>query len=1126
MSKYFLAVCFALSLTLVGTSSAQDKPEVEAVEIETPPGEAQSPDKADNQPEEPEETEAHKALIAAIKGLQFRAIGPALMSGRVGDFAIDPRDSSTRYAAICSGGVWKTTDAGVTWKPIFDGQGSYSIGCVTIDPTNPNVVWVGSGENNSQRSVSFGDGVYRSTDNGASWKNMGLKESEHIGMIAVDPRDGDRVFVAAQGPLWKSGGERGLYRTTDGGQNWEQVLNISVDTGVNEVHFDPRDPDTIYASAYQRQRRVWTLIDGGPESGIWKSTDGGDTWRKINSGLPGGDKGRIGLAVAPGNPDVLYAIVEAAEGKGGVYRSTDRGERWTRRSGYMTSSPQYYNELVADPHDVDRLYALDTFLQVSIDGGKTWSRVPGKNRHVDDHALWIDPGDENHLMVGCDGGIYETWNRGGDWRFVSNLPVTQFYRVAVDYAEPFYNIYGGTQDNSTLGGPSRTFDRGGIMNQDWFVVVGGDGFEPQIDPTDPNIVYGQWQHGGLVRRDRRSGQIVSIRPRPAPGEEPTVFNWDSPLLISPHSHTRLYFAGRRLWKSENRGEDWTAVSGNLTRQLDRNALEIMGKIQKPEAVAKHSSTSIYGNIVALSESPLVEGLLYVGTDDGLVQVSEDGGGTWRRLEVEAIEGVPELTYVSCLRASETDADTVFLTLDNHKMGDFKPYVYRSDDRGRTWVSIAGDLPERHIAYAIAQDGENPSLLFCGTEFGAYCTIDGGETWVKLSGTPTIAVRDIEIQRRENDLVLGTFGRGFYVLDDYSMLRTISEDLFEQDAAVFEVRDPVLYLQRTQYGGAGGKGWQGSTLYSASNPPYGAALTYFIKEKIKTLKEQRNETIKDATKDEEAWDYPTIEQFKAEDRQREPRILLVLRDADGNIVRRIVGDRGNGVHRTYWNLRLTSMRPIKFASGNKSPWSSRPDGPLAAPGTYSVEVMREVDGQVETLAGSTEFELRPIGYGSLSAADRAALEAFQKKVAVLQGAVQSTLIVANEADTRLQHLRQAILETPNADPAWFEREQEMRGRLDDLLIALRGDPTLGKRFEPAPPSITNRVSSIVGRLWDSDLAPAQSDRDQYRYAGEGLTDVLGKLHTLIEWDIPSLEQDLEAAGAPWTPGRLPDWEFKP
>ena len=498
-----------------------------------------------------EESKKKEGSPEVFSSLKLRSIGPALMSGRIGDFAVDPNDYSHYFVAVCSGGVWKTTNAGATFTPVFDRQAAYSIGCVTMDPNNSNVVWVGAGENNSQRSVSFGDGVYLSRDGGKSWKNMGLKESEHIGMIAIDPRDSNVVYVAAQGPLWRSGGERGLYKTTNGGKSWTRILHISDDTGVNEVHMDPRDPDLLYASSYQRRRRVWTLINGGPESAIYKSSDAGKTWRKLTRGVPGGDKGRIGLDISPANPDVVYAIIEAADGKGGFFRSSDRGESWSKRSSYMTSSPQYYNEIICDPIEVDRVYSLNTLLQVTEDGGRTFSPAPRSRRHVDDHALWINPDNNKHLLVGCDGGIYDSYDRGQNWNYKPNLPITQFYRVSVDNSTPFYYVYGGTQDNNTLGGPSRTTNRTGIVNADWFVTVGGDGFETQVDPEDPNIVYSQWQYGGLVRHDRRSGEVVDIKPREAPGETPIRWNWDSPLIISPHDHKRLYFGGNILFRSDD-----------------------------------------------------------------------------------------------------------------------------------------------------------------------------------------------------------------------------------------------------------------------------------------------------------------------------------------------------------------------------------------------------------------------------------------------------------------------------------------------------------------------------------------------------------------------------------------------
>lgn len=1073
--------------------------------------------------EEPEVTEEEKQdepelSASAFGGLRFRSVGPALMSGRIGDFAVNPDRPAEYFVAVASGNVWKTVNNGTTFEPVFDSYGAYSIGCVTLDPTNPHVVWVGTGENNSQRSVAWGDGVYKSLDGGKSWKNMGLPESEHIGMITIDPRNPDRVFVASQGPLWRSGGDRGLYRTTDGGETWERVLHISDETGVNEVHIDPRNPDTLYASAYQRRRHVWTLINGGPESGLWKSTDGGDTWRQINKGLPSEDKGRIGLGVSPVNPDVLYAIVEAALDKSGFFRSTDRGETWTKMSGHKTSSPQYYNEITCDPVDVDTVYSLDTYLHVTRDGGKTFQRVPRKHRHVDDHALWINPADPGHMIVGSDGGIYDTWDGGEHWRYIPNLPVTQFYRVNVDQSLPFYYIYGGTQDNNSQGGPSRTTRREGITNEDWFITVGGDGYETVVDPTDTNIVYSQWQYGGLIRYDRRSGEIVDIKPMERPGDEPYVFNWDTPLIMSPHLHTRLYFAGNYLFRSDDRGDSWRIVSPNLTRGLDRNALEVMGTIQKPDAVAKHNSTSIYGNSVSLDESPLVEGLLYVGTDDGLIHISEDAGRNWRTVRSEDLPGVPELTYVSCLYASHTHADTVFVTFNNHKMGDFAPYVYRSDDRGRTWRSIAGNLDKPQVCWTIRQDHVNPDLLFLGTEFAAFFTVDGGGNWIKMSGVPTIAVRDIEIQRRENDVVLGTFGRGFYVLDDYSPLRTVNEQVLKAPVTLFPVKDAPLYIEWSRLGGTDGKGWQGATFFAAPNPPFGAVFTYHLGEKIMSLSEQRREREK--TDD---WTYPAMDEFRAEDRELEPRVVLTVRDRAGQIIRRVTAPRGKGFHRVAWDLRFPSEQPVRLGSESVPDWGMPARGPLVAPGEFTVTVELERDGTFTRLAGPETFSVYSLELATLSADDPDAVLAFAREAGELRRAVSGATRALGEAENRIRHLRQAVLDTPGAGPEYMERIEKIRLELEGLGVELRGDRTVSSRQEAQTPSISGRIGAVVGAMTDVTSPPTATHREQYGYAREMYTRVQSALHRVIGRDLVELENDLERIGAPWTPGRLPEYQ---
>lgn len=1071
---------------------------------------------------QPAEEPVDVMSAGTFAGLKLRSLGPALSSGRIGDFAVNPSNPAHYFVAVASGGVWKTTNAGTTWTPVFDDQGAFSIGCVTMDPHNAHVVWVGTGENNSQRSVAFGDGVYKSLDGGKNWTNVGLKDSEHIGMIAIDPRDSDVVYVAAQGPLWRSGGDRGLYKTTDGGQTWERILHISDDTGVNEVHLDPRDPDVLYASSYQRRRHVWTLINGGPEGAIYKSTDAGKNWRKLTKGIPDVDLGRIGLDLSPANPDVIYAIIEAADGKSGFFRSLDRGETWEKRSDYTTTSPQYYNEIVCDPLEVDRVYALDTILHVTEDGGKSLQRMPRENRHVDDHALWINPKDNNHLIVGSDGGIYETYDRGAAWRYMPNLPVTQFYRVSADNSVPFYYVYGGTQDNSSVGGPSRTIDRIGVANEHWFVTVGGDGYKTQVDPDDPNIVYSQWQYGGLVRHDRRSGEVLDIKPREAPGDEPYRWNWNTPFIISPHNPKRLYFAANILFRSDDGGLSWQKISGDLTRQLSRDALEIMGRVWVADAVAKHWNTSFYGNCVSLSESPLLEGLIYVGTDDGLIQITEDGGRTWRK--VEQIEGIPDLTYVSSLLASQHEPHTVYATFDNHKKGDFKPYVLKSTDRGRTWKPIAGDLPERHFAHSFAEDHMNPKLLFAGTEFGCFFTIDGGTQWIKLKGgMPIISVRDIDIQERENDLVLGTFGRGIYILDNYTPLRHVNRALLEQDVLLFPVKDALRYIETGRLRGGNGKGSQGASYYAAENPPYGAVFTYYLKDKLKTRKEQRHEAEKDAIKKGETPPYPSIEDLRAEQEEQTPAIVLEVRDADGEVVRRIEGPRDKGLHRVTWDLRYPARTPVSLrAEEDRAPWWTPPSGPLALPGTYTVSLAKRVHDAVVPLADPQTFNVIPLELATFAAQDRDAVLAFHQMVSRLRRAVEGASRAAGEAQERIDHVRAAVLATPPADSALLAEVEQLDQRLRDLILRLRGDALRDDRQEPRPPSIGDRVNNLVGQ-WDTTSPPTETHRRDYQHAGQEFSEVLPALRTLMEQDLRALEAKLEDLGAPWTPGRIPTWK---
>ena len=1108
------------SLFAFSTQAQRETPKDSRADQDKPAQEASSKPKEEPKKEEPRRP-ADPMSSPTFNGLKLRSIGPAFTSGRVCSIAVDPTDHSRYYVGVASGGVWKTTNSGTTWAPIFDNEASYSIGTITIDPKNPFTVWVGSGENNSQRSVSYGDGVYRSDDGGRSWKNVGLKTSEHVGRIVIDPRNSDHVYVAAQGPLWSAGGDRGLFKTTDGGKSWKNVLSISENTGVTDVVIDANNPDTLYAASYQRRRHVWTFIDGGPESAIYKSTDAGATWNKLRAGLPNVDMGRIGLAISPVDTNVIYATIEAADRRGGIFRSTDRGGSWERRNEFDTTA-MYYAQIFADPKDVDRIYVMSVFVMVSDDAGRTLRRLGEKSKHVDNHVIWIDPGDTRHYLVGCDGGVYESFDRGTNWDFKSNMPVGQFYDVTTDNSAPFYNVYGGMQDNYSVGGPAHTRSASGIVNSDWFVTQGGDGFRTQVDPEDPNTIYAELQYGTIVRFDKRTGERMGIQPTEKSGEEGYRFNWDSPFIISPHSHTRLYFAADKLFRSDDRGDSWKLISPQLSRGLDRNKLPVMGKIWGPDAVAKHASTDPFGNASALAESPKKEGLIYAGTDDGLIQVTEDAGKNWRK--IDSFPGVPEMTYVSRVIASQHDADTVYAAFENHKRGDFAPYLLKSTDRGKSWVSLKSNLPANGPVLAIAEDHVKPELLFVGTEFGLFFTIDGGKKWIQLKGgLPTISVRDLAIQKRENDLVVATFGRSLYVLDNYAPLRTLKSETLSQEAALFPIKDSMMYIQSQPLGGRG-KSFQGESFYTADNPPYGATFTYYLKEAPKTRKQKRQEAEKEAERKNSPLPYPSLSELSSEEEEEAPAMIFTVTDSAGRIVRRLNAPLTTGVNRVSWDLRYPAptLAPVRPPDADEDPFAEPPGGPLVMPGKYSVSMSRRVNGVTTPLSSPQEFSVFVEGQSSMPAADRASLVEFQQKVARLQRAVSGALETANQLKTRLGQIKRALHETPAAEAKLTDDAGALDKQTNDILRALRGDNALRARQETLPPSILERVGRIVSDQRMSTAAPTQTQRDQYGAAAREFEQVLARLRALIEGDLARLEKAMEAAGAPWTPGRIPEW----
>ncbi len=1041
-----------------------------------------------------------------LSGIAFREIGPATTSGRIADLAVAPNNHDVYYVAAASGGVWKTTNHGVTFNPIFDGQGSYSIGCITIDPNNSNVLWVGTGENNNQRSVAYGDGLYKSEDGGKSWTKVGLENSEHIGMIAVDPRNSDVVYVAAYGPLWSAGGDRGLYKTTDGGASWEKILDISEHTGVNEVHLDPRNPDVIYATAHQRRRHVWTYISGGPESAIYKSTDGGANFEKLSRGLPSGDVGRIGMDISPVNPDVLYACIEGS----GFYRSNNRGASWSRMSGHETSG-NYYVEIFASPHDLNTVYSMDTYAAFTTDGGRSFNRVPEGGKHVDNHAMWIDPNDANHFMMGCDGGLYETWDNASNWHYKPNLPITQFYRVTVDNSEPFYYVYGGTQDNFSLGGPSRTTHDRGIVNSDWFVTNTGDGFESQIDPIDPNIVYAQAQYGWLVRFDKRSGETVPIKPDVPRGEAPLRWNWDAPLLISPHDNKTLYFAANRVFKSTDQGNSWSLISPDLSQQIDRNELPVMDKVWSMDAVSKNRSTTIYGNIVSLNESPLAQGLIYVGTDDGLIQVTDNDGQNWTAYS--EFPGVPANTYVNDLEPSLHNDQVVFAVFNNHKNGDFNPYVYRSDNRGQSWTNIGEGLPEGSV-YTLVQDHVDADLLFVGTEWGVYFTNDGGQNWKKLgAGLPTIAVRDIDVQRRENDLALATFGRGFFILDDYSPLRNLDEGVFEEDAHIFPIKDGLVF-QTSNPLGYGAPGFLGASYFMADNPEIGATFTYYIKESIKSPTSERQS----AEADMETITYPSAEEIRNEDRYQTAYLTFVIRDEAGNEIRRINKLQGTGVQRFTWDGQMQSK---SYFSTRGEPTTNMGTTGFAPAGTYSVQIYRTANGITEALTEATSFQLNHLNNATFVGDD---LEKNDFNTE-LDAAYRDLSAVSQELDRqqeRISELEAIVRGTPGVPMEFLAQLREIDNQLADISIVLNGDQSLTRREFETTTSLSEILGISAWGAYSSSAAPTQTQRDGLTTVAEELQGIISQLEQSAD-ALLIIKTQAYAYGAPYLEGDLPENE---
>ncbi|HEV7682763.1 MAG TPA: hypothetical protein VGO68_11615 [Pyrinomonadaceae bacterium] len=998
-----------------------------------------------------------------LKNLQFRAIGPANMGGRIDDIAVVENNPSTYYVGVATGGVWKTTNNGTTFDPIFDEQGSTSIGDIAIAPNDPSIVWVGTGEPNNRQSSSWGDGIYRSLDAGKTWQNMGLRDSKHIGRVVIDSRDPNIVYAAVVGHLWGPNKERGVFKTTDGGKTWNNVLFINEDTGVTDLAMDPDSPMTLYAAAYQRRRTPWGFNGGGTGSAIYKTVDGGATWTKLTKGLPEGITGRIGLDVYRRDSNIIYALVENA--KGGTFRSDDRGETW-RRISDLTSRPMYYSQIRIDPNNDQRLWQLAANMYNSDDGGKTWNSNLVQRIHGDFHALWIDPANSNHVLAGSDGGMHASYDRGRTWDFINTIPLGQFYEVTLDNQKPFW-VYGGLQDNGSWAGPSGTLNQEGITNDDWFRTGGGDGFYSVVDPTDPSIIYVESQNGSVSRLELKTGERKSIRPEARPGEKRYRFDWNSPIVISPHNNRTIYFGGNRVFRSADRGNTWS-WSDDLTKDQDREKLPIMGALPSKETLSRHDGVETFGQVVTLAESPLKEGLLYAGTDDGNLQVSRDSGKTWKNV-IEKVPGVPKNTYVSRVVPSKYAEGTAYLTLDGHRADDYNTYMFVTTDFGESWKNIKANVPAGVTARVIREHPRNQNLLFLGTEFGAYVSFDRGGRWTRLKGNlPLVRIDDIQIHARDNALVLATHGRSIWVLDDLSPLERASESILTSDVHLFDLA-PATHFRLY-----GRKGNTGHKWFAAPNPPYGAVINYYVKDKPKD------------------------------------DVKVTITDASGAVVRDLKGTKEAGLNRIVWDLRLNPAAPPPPGQGEGGGgFFGAPRGPRVQPGVYTVKVAagdKSASGNV-TVQEDPRIQIVETDRGKLNEAIA--------KVYALQKSVEGARKTMQSLKTQLTTLQASLKDNPEVAKPVNESVQKLSDTLNTIQKKLVSTTDLTGNAGPALPDeprpLAQQINGVAGGLDSYTAAPTADELVRIEDLSRQLQDFIAELNKFISEDVANLNKQLRDSG---------------
>jgi photosystem II stability/assembly factor-like uncharacterized protein len=1032
---------------------------------------------------------SNSSATSPFDKLQFREIGPATPGGRIDDFAVLENNPAVFYVATATGGLLKTTNNGTTFESVFDNEATSSIGDVAIAPNDPNLVWVGTGENNNRQSSSWGDGVYKSTDGGKTWKNMGLRNSKHIARIIVDPVDHDVVYVAALGSLWGPGGDRGVYKTGDGGLTWNRVLATDENTGATELVMDPSNNKTLYAATYQRRRSTWGMNGGGPGGAIWKSTDAGRSWAKLTKGMPEGPLGRIGMDIYRRDPNLVYARIESPK-ESGVYRSEDAGASWTKMSN-TNPRPMYFSQIRVDPNNDQRIYVLGVQLHVSDDGGKTFRNDGARKIHVDFHAMWINPNNSDHLMIGGDGGIGISYDRSRNYLFLRNTNLSQFYHVAYDFKTP-YTVCGGLQDNNTWCGPSAARSSGGIGNDEWWIIGGGDGFVAQIDPADSRVMYSESQDGRMNRVDRMTNERKTIRPEPPEGEKPYRWNWDTPMLISPHNPATVFVCANRVLKSTDRGHSWKPISPDLTTDADRDTIELMGVKGKDIAIAKNDGVGSYPNLVSFAESPKKAGLYYAGSDDGVVSVSRDDGANWANV-TSKVPGLPQNTYVSELKPSRFDEATVYATFDGHRLNDFNTYVYASRDYGQTWQSIAGDLPKGQsgqsgqsgqfgeVARTITEDLKNPDVLYLGTERGLYVTLDRGKQWTRVKANlPTVPIYEITLHPRDNAMILATHGRGVWILDDLTPFQQFAAAR-SKDAFLFDIRAAA----QSNQAGDRMREFEGDAQFLGKNPDVGASFNYFLKAPAKS-------------------------------------VALSVKDSSGKIVRELSGDAlkgktGAGVNATLWDLRVEPLpQPRAQQQGQQGQGGGGGggfgggglNGPFALPGQYQVTLKvddKEIATNTFTVEGDPDIT---IAEADRRAAFDAAMELHRMQKTFNDAS--DTVVALNQ---RLTAMRQAVKDNKDAPATLKTKVEEFAKKFQPAGLQFgvgTPDPLTTGDFSAFARALRVRIGQLKSGIMASTSRPTETQSRQIPEVRAAMDKAIQDANKLIG-EFASLQKEMAESG---------------